>query len=110
MSCRSGIMMIIAKETRSRLSWMNSLISIAQVRRQKKRCRASCGAWLPGALIEPGIVIGNRVSLIIVFGLAHEVDEGILERRRRPDPGQARPVVVGCDRRLERGFAAPRHV
>ena len=32
-----AIMMIIAKETRSRRSWMNSLRSIAPVRRQKPR-------------------------------------------------------------------------
>ncbi len=47
-------MTIIAKETRSRLSWMNSLISIAQVRRQKppeERAR--------GAVVWTNVLIGN---------------------------------------------------
>src|SRR5271166_3514545 len=107
MSCISGTMTIIAKVTQSRRSWMNSLISIAQVRLQKKPRRAVLRAGLSVAIFEAGMVIDRCVSLIVVFGLAHEVDEDILERRRRAKPHQTRPVAEGRDRRLERRLVAP---
>src|SRR5262249_2559633 len=56
-SCTSGIMMIMANETRSRLSWMNSLISIAQVRRQKSLKRRD--ERRRGSLMIAVTLIGN---------------------------------------------------
>src|SRR5208337_3124935 len=110
MSCISGTMTIIAKVTQSRRSWMNSLISIAQVRLQKKPRRAPPRAGPSVAIIEAGMVIDGCVSLIVVLGVAHEVDEDVLERRRGTQPHQVRPVAEGCNRRFERSFVAPRYV
>ena len=107
MSCISGTMTIIAKVTRSRGSWMNSLISIAQVRLQKNHGELCSARQFSVAIFEAGMVIDRWVSLIVVFGLAHEIDEDVLERRPGAKPHQTRPVAEGRDRRLERRLVAP---
>ncbi len=61
--------MIIANETRSRRSWMNSLISIAQVRRRKP----------PDEGLR-GVLWRRTRSLEVVLRPAHEIDEDVLER------------------------------
>ncbi len=86
--------MIIANETRSRRSWMNSLISIAQVRRQKPP-RRRCA------------VAERHAHWKLSLRLAHQVDEHVLERGLR---AASRSGPAGRDRARSQPRAPPRRV
>ena len=78
--------MIMANDTRSRRSWMNSFTSIAQVLRQK-----------PLPLEAARRLRGNAdASLEIILRLAHQIDEHVLQRRLGALPGQIAALAVGA--------------
>src|SRR6266576_1793667 len=79
MSCITGIITIIANDTRSRLSWMNSLTAITLM---------------------------GRPSLEIVLRAVHQFDEHVFERRRGVLPVQSALLTPGRDRRLQRRLVA----
>src|SRR5882724_7247775 len=55
-------------------------------------------------------LLQQACSLEVILGLTHEVDEDVLERRRRSRPGEAIPLAVRGDGDFERGCVTARDV
>src|SRR5665647_2943865 len=105
MSWTSGMIAIIISDTWSRRSWMNSFTSIAQVLRQKPWPRWRRGAWV-GSMC----VMRRIRSLKVIRGLAHQIDEHILERRLGALPVEPLARAERRDRCLEGARLPPRHM
>src|SRR5450830_915967 len=96
MSWTSGIIAIIISDTWSRRSWMNSFTSIAQVLRQNPLPR-----WRRGASVGSVCVMRSIGSLEVIRGLAHQIDEHILERGLGALPVEPLTLAERRDHRLK---------
>src|SRR3546814_241808 len=102
---------------RSRVSWMNSLTSTAMTRSREKPFiglpLSLRGAKRHGNPGSAGLLrcahndVRGRVhpSSEIVLGLAHQVDEHVLQRRLGLLPAEGR-AAIGGESGFERGFIA----